>query len=219
MGVPGRAHGARRCVSPGLWPGGRRGEGRRWGAGRTRPALCPEALRPASLSAAPRSAIGTVLMGCLEKQALRGGWRGSDLRSGGGRSKDPPRGPSHGVSPGKPLHPHPAPFRPLRTAEARLGAEDGGEDLPSPLGAEETGSRAGLEGGRVAERPALLVTGSAPLCVPRLGPTAQSGDDPSLRSRAPDRRPRSDCVQTDRPWELTSENSSSASPRPSAHPR
>ncbi|DAA23685.1 TPA: hypothetical protein BOS_12703 [Bos taurus] len=63
------------------------------------------------------------------------------------------------------------------------------------------------------------LAGSAPLCVPRLGPTAQSGDDPSLRSRAPERRPRSDCVQTDRPWELTSENSSSASPRPSAHPR
>lgn len=130
----------------------------------------------------PALAVSTGLRGCLEEQALRGERRGSDLRSGGGRSNDPPRGPSHGVSPGKPLRLHLVPFRALRTAEARLGVEDGGEDSPSPLRAEEAESRAGT--GRRAGGGAARVLGhrSPPLRVPRLSPAAQRGGGPSLRS-------------------------------------
>lgn len=123
----------------------------------------PSAWPPCRLPGARPSAQAS---GCLEKQALRGEQRGSDLRSGGGRSKDPPRGPSHGVSPGKPLRLHLVPFRALRTAEARPGVEDGGEDSPSPLRAEEAESQAGP--GRRAGGGAARVLGhrSPPLCVP-----------------------------------------------------
>lgn len=209
------------CASRGLPAAGRAARGREVPGRRQDPPRPvsgdPTAALPAGCPALSRC---TVLKGCLEKQPLRGERRGSDLRSGGEKSKDPHWGPSHGVSPGKPLRPHPAPFRALRTTEARLGAEDGGEDVLAPPRLRKRGPGLVLEGGRVAQRPASLVTGSPSLRVPRLGPAAQRGDGPSLCT---DMLLRDDLGTTVHKmtgtWELTSEDSSSASSLPRAHQR
>ena len=142
---------------------------------------------PPSLPAAPCLAGSTVLKGCLEKQALRGERRGSDLRSGGGRSKDPHRALPTGSARESPSV---LTWRPSKLSGPQrldLGQRTGVR-TSSPPGAEEEGSQAGT--GRRAGGGAARVLGHrvpVPAC-PASGTCSSAwGRSFTLHGHAPER--------------------------------
>lgn len=150
------AHPAHVCASGDLPAAGRASRGREVPGRQQDPPRPASGAPPPSLPAAPRSAGSTVLKGCLEKQALRGERRGSDLRSGGRKIKGPHRALPTGSAWESPSALTRRPSELSGPQRPDLGRRTGVR-TSSPPGAEEEGSQAGT--GRRAGGGAARVLG------------------------------------------------------------